>query len=1086
MARAGAFPGGDPVSLVDDMALKAFKVVMRGVKVLDIRNGLLQLSGDCEWAEEPLTESALWPVAAVVAATAEPSPKLDQDRCALPTTSPAAVVDEVQLPPADPTSSSSSSSHSGDGCSDSSKASGTSLVEALVPTPPIQLESSPTQLDMSTTSFTYVAFPPESHVPSSSSSSSSSSSPLSPSFSSSSNNPCLVSRRLGAAHDVFLSHQGSFIGRLHLQARFPGDLLFTTQQSALACRDLVRIVDAVCERDPYPNDLRQSKEAMCIHMANLVQNTKDVLQPRSSSSAAVAAALDDIDMMTPDEGQHLMSVATRCVRAAGGCVAKARSTLTRIGDFELPSNPPEAYEVQDAAGDDDDVQQGYVVVDDDESPLPEFPLPPSTAPSTVGPFSEPGHSSDRPTPLQSPRSTSERVPSPTPSSHSESFPLMMPTPTPPATTTTMAASPIASPADSTRPSTSASTAAARAYTELLQIRTDKCIIATTTIIAEPLDSLGEDFNVGSAGTNNTSFTEMTASDVGTSSTRATSPDFNPPAAYGLSWPAPLPHQTGADTTDSPDANEDMSSLTPSKTYSHELIYNKDGQVVGGTLPALVERLTMHDSTPDPAFMSTFYLTFRLFTTAFAFAEALIDRFDYIGDSGPMAGPVRLRVYNVIKGWLESHWHKDHDCIALPILVEFAATKLRGVLPQPAQRLGELAAKASAIDGPLVPRLLSSLGKASTLAAPPVSATESPPTPAISRGQMTALRTWRQGGALPSLLDLDPLEIARQLTIRESKMFCAILPEELLAQEWTRKSGSRAGNIRAMSTFSTDLATLVAETILRVGDVKKRAAVIKHWVKIGRECLALQNYDSLMAVVCALNSSNILRLKKTWEALSQKTMVTLDQLRGVVDVSRNYAVLRQHLHSHESPCLPFVGLYLTDLTFVDVGNQTTRQLPRQPPCDGDGSSSGGTGETKSVINFDKHVKTAKIIGELQRFQVPYALTEVSELQDLIRTQLDDVRASEDSSLQNQYRRSLLLEPRDGSSSHRPTASESFPHHLAVAVGSVMTSSSSSSSSSMSYAAAFMSTSNSTTSSSTRDRFDLFHWASSNKEKPVGVP
>lgn len=261
------------------------------------------------------------------------------------------------------------------------------------------------------------------------------------------------------------------------------------------------------------------------------------------------------------------------------------------------------------------------------------------------------------------------------------------------------------------------------------------------------------------------------------------------------------------------------------------------------------------------------------------------------------------------------------------------------------------------------------------------------------------------------------------------------------------------------------------------DVKKRALVIKHWVKISRECLALHNYDSLMAIICALHSSNILRLKKTWEALSQKTLTTLEQLGSVVDVSRNYAVLRQRLQDHVSPCLPFVGLYLTDLTFVDVGNHTTRQLQRD-----------GDPEGRPVINFDKHMRTAKIIGELQRFQVPYALTEVPELQDLIQAQIESVRASDDSNLQSHYRRSLLLEPREACyQNHRPTMSESLAHQGGGMIGS----SSSSASSSSATAAASTTTSTTggmsgiinATTSSTRDRFDLFSWASSSKEKLV---
>jgi hypothetical protein len=145
---------------------------------------------------------------------------------------------------------------------------------------------------------------------------------------------------------------------------------------------------------------------------------------------------------------------------------------------------------------------------------------------------------------------------------------------------------------------------------------------------------------------------------------------------------------------------------------------------------------------------------------------------------------------------------------------------------------------------------------------------------------------------------------------------------------------------------------------------------------------------------------VMRLKRTWELVSIKTKTRLEELKAITDVGRNYAVLRQRLQNHVAPCIPFVGIYLTDLTFIDVGNGTTRQLPGE-----DGQ------EGVSVINFDKHMKTAKIIGQLQSFQVPYRLAAVPEMQDWMESQIQRVRASDQANVQSYYRRSLLLEPRD---------------------------------------------------------------------------
>jgi hypothetical protein len=86
-----------------------------------------------------------------------------------------------------------------------------------------------------------------------------------------------------------------------------------------------------------------------------------------------------------------------------------------------------------------------------------------------------------------------------------------------------------------------------------------------------------------------------------------------------------------------------------------------------------------------------------------------------------------------------------------------------------------------------------------------------------------------------------------------------------------------------------------------------------------------------------------------------------------------------------------------LTFIDHGNQSLRSLPTD-----DGKMAG--------INFDKHMKTARIIGELQRFQIPYRLTEVPELQTWMQNELVRVRSNGESAAQKFYRRSLILEPR----------------------------------------------------------------------------
>jgi len=796
----------------------------------------------------------------------------------------------------------------------------------------------------------------------------------------------LASERLGAYHDAFLGFLGSFIG-LHLQSRSSSELLLTTQQSVTSCRNLLAVVEAVWERDYQRSELlEEAREAMYVKITELVQAARDVFRPPKCG--------EDEDIFMPDEGKRLVNAATACVRGAGECVAKTRFVIERIGDFDFE---PVGLGISTFAGIAfaSPLESGNASIADERRLISEKALPAPPEPANRPPPPPLLFPEGKPppvVPVLTPISPSFPAPphgiveNPVSTSYISSLQSILP-PLP------HLASPLLSQEDCSPSSeTSSTTDGESKACHGKDFRTDS-------------------FGVASIGTNSTYLGSMRDSKVSIASqtsTRVTTPDLSSPQRLGASS---LGQCTSGSQTTLAEECEETEAKVMEKTFAHELVYNKEGQIAGGTLPALIERLTTHDSTPDALFVSTFYLTFRLFASPVEFAEALVDRFEYVGETPNIAGPVRLRVYNIFKGWLESHWRHDCDNEVLELILCFAAGKLKTVLPTASKRLRELVEKVAAVNGPVVPRLVSSIGKTNTSIAQYVAPDTPLPPPIISKSQLAALRHWKQGGSSVSILDFDPLELARQFTIKESRIFCSILPEELLATEWMKKSGSMAVNVRAMSRLSTDLANLVADCILQLEDPKQRAKLIKQWVKIANKCLELNNYDSLMAIICSLNSSTILRLKRTWDIVSAKTKATLENLKNIVEVSRNYAVLRQRLQNHVPPCLPFVGTYLTDLTFVDVGNQTTRQLP------GDGPEGG-----ISVINFDKHMKTAKIISELQRFQIPYRLTEVPELQTWMQDQLVRVRSSDQSNVQNYYRRSLLLEPREQAVTVRPSPIE----------------------------------------------------------------
>lgn len=82
-------------------------------------------------------------------------------------------------------------------------------------------------------------------------------------------------------------------------------------------------------------------------------------------------------------------------------------------------------------------------------------------------------------------------------------------------------------------------------------------------------------------------------------------------------------------------------------------------------------------------------------------------------------------------------------------------------------------------------------------------------------------------------DFDPTELARQLTLMENSLFCRIRPNEMIGQEFKKKVGtSQAVHVKAMIQRSTQITSWVSDTILNEADTKKRAQVLKYWIKVG--------------------------------------------------------------------------------------------------------------------------------------------------------------------------------------------------------------------------------------------------------------
>jgi son of sevenless-like protein len=287
------------------------------------------------------------------------------------------------------------------------------------------------------------------------------------------------------------------------------------------------------------------------------------------------------------------------------------------------------------------------------------------------------------------------------------------------------------------------------------------------------------------------------------------------------------------------SNSNPLAFIPTHDYAlDEVAFNNEGHLVGATLRVLVEKMTPHDSIVDPAFASVFFLTFRLFTTPPELVDALKARYDLPGPINisptdrqtweQMKGtPVRLRVTNFVKMWLEMYWRPASDGAVLEFLMSFTKETVAATFAAPAQRILELIRmrmnKTDSVISPKGDRIRDP-GMSIN---PPSAPSSEIPRPSMTKTLLAALRSKTFSSI--SITDFDPLELARQLTIMECDLYCAIQPEEVL--ETGQEGAKPPVNVRAVSSLSTVITGWVAESILDEPDIKKRVALIKFFIKV---------------------------------------------------------------------------------------------------------------------------------------------------------------------------------------------------------------------------------------------------------------
>ncbi|XP_025900017.1 ral guanine nucleotide dissociation stimulator-like 1 isoform X4 [Nothoprocta perdicaria] len=227
-------------------------------------------------------------------------------------------------------------------------------------------------------------------------------------------------------------------------------------------------------------------------------------------------------------------------------------------------------------------------------------------------------------------------------------------------------------------------------------------------------------------------------------------------------------------------------------------------------------------------------------------------------------------------------------------------------------------------------------------------------------------------------------VAEQLTYMDAKLFKKVVPHHCLGCIWSQRDKKEnkhlAPTIRATISQFNAVTKCVVSTILKSKELKtqQRAKIIEKWIHIAHECRILKNFSSLRAIVSALQSNSIYRLKKTWASVPKDRMLMFEELSDIFSDHDNYLTSRELLMKEGTSkfanldssvkenqkrtqrrlqlqkdmgvmqgTVPYLGTFLTDLTMLDTALQDYIE--------------GG------LINFEKRRKEFEVIAQIKLLQ-----------------------------------------------------------------------------------------------------------------------
>lgn len=182
-----------------------------------------------------------------------------------------------------------------------------------------------------------------------------------------------------------------------------------------------------------------------------------------------------------------------------------------------------------------------------------------------------------------------------------------------------------------------------------------------------------------------------------------------------------------------------------------------------------------------------------------------------------------------------------------------------------------------------------------------------------------------------ILSNNSVELSEHFTCIERDILQEIDWKELIELKWNKELtpvnswleiivnddyfNTNKGVNLVIARFNLMVNWIISE-ILLTKRLEERVQIVSRFIHIANNCLSLQNYSTLMQILLALTSEKINKLKTTWKNLPPGDILILKNLEELSSPIKNFINLRLSINRIQPSkgCIPFVGLYLSDLIF----------------------------------------------------------------------------------------------------------------------------------------------------------------------------